>query len=852
MKAPNIPIAQHIKDVQRFAGQRKSYIEFSETLKKILDKAGARYAPLSIVQARAKTVSSFAEKIIRKDKYIDPLAEVTDLCGARIIVHFQSQVLKICQFIKENFIIDEANSLDVSSKLRDGEFGYLSIHYIVTPPEGAILDIPIARDFLNLKAEIQVRTLLQHAWADISHDRIYKSNFSVPKRWKRESARLAAVLEKADDAFAGMSETLDAYSTNYSILLCKDKLDAEIQTLTMLLTVEPDKQNMPMHALKLGKAQAAKGDWPAVVKLLQDYLPAPQTPDLQIDYAFAICQVNKQEVQKPNFSKGQKQLQEAATAISATGAITPDEALDATRRQARAWHLLGVTWSWIKGKDKNAKAAFRRAYEITPTNPYYFLKFLEYEIKGRQDLDFLVMLKPGILEAIHTCRNHIEIGIELFNAYMAIAKAYFILSMPDECLNAYARTIDILFCKESCILPERLEEELLALDNLGSINAELYEQCMQLFHLARWKKFANEDSKKIIMKKRLYAGKWRQPVLIIAGGAEFMNLQTAHHYHDLIREALDYYQGTVISGGTTSGIPGEVALVAHNLVKQGYKDFTLIGYIPKKLPQDAKISPDYDELVHTDARNFSARELIAYWSDLLIGGVDPVQTLVMGINGGRIADLEYRLALAFGAVVGLVQNSGRAAAGLLADPDWKNHPHIVVLADDAKIIWAFTHQQQPVQLNDQQIEQLAPQAHEYYRQKRIEQKNTSDKAMLPWEKLPDSLVASNKEQIRFIEKTIEKIGLSIRVSAAPKLYPFTTKQKDEMAELEHARWCVERSLDGWQYGPVKDVDNKINPSLVAWDKLSAEIKAYDEEAVYHFQEILNKAGFEIYEAAEKK
>jgi len=850
MNGPNISIDQHLRDVERYAKQRHRYEKFANTLEEILKKAGALYAPLCIVQVRAKTVSSFAEKIVRKDKYADPLVDMTDLCGGRIIVHFQSQALKICRFIKDNFIIDEANSIDVSSKLRDGEFGYLSIHYIVTPREGSILGVSIAKDFIDLKAEIQVRTLLQHAWADISHDRIYKAQYAIPRRWVRESARLAAVLEKADNAFAGMSETLDAYSNNYSVLLCKDKLDAEIQILETLIKVEPDPQNKPVHALKLARALAAKGEWASSAHLLKDHLSALDQPDIPIDYAFALCHCLRTETNHPDFIKGQRQLQKSAEFIQPTTAY--EKVQEAIHRQARAWHLLGCTWSWVKGKEKKAKEAFHRAYELTPTNPYYFLKFLEYEIKGRRDMAFLVMLKPGILEAVRSCRNHIEIGLELVQAYPAMARAYFILSMPDECINAYARFIDLLLCKESCILPERLEEELQALENLQDVNPDLYEQCFQLMHLARWSKCAAEDSKKIIEKKRLDADALKQPVLIIAGGAELMNLQTAHHYHDLIREALDYFKGTVISGGTTSGIPGQVGMVARDLAHLKSKKFELIGYLPKKLPADATISRDYDRLVRTSANTFSPKELIAYWSDLLLAGINPSKVLVLGINGGRIADLEYRLALAFGAFVGLVQNSGRAAAGLLADPDWKDHPRIVVLAEDAKIIWAFTHQHQPVQMTPSQIDALAPQAHEYYRSKRVEQKNTSDKAMLPWDKLPDSLIESNKEQIRFIEKTIAKLGLSIRPNTAAKVYPFTKKQKDAMAELEHARWCVERSLDGWRYGPVKDVDHKINPSLVPWDKLSKEIQAYDVEAVSHFQEVLNQAGFEIYDPMEKK
>lgn len=848
---PKISIEKHMQDVEAFAGERSQYELFALFLSQVLERAGALYAPLCIVQARAKTVSSFAQKIIRKDKYKEPLKEVTDLCGARIIVHFQSQALKVCTFIKENFIIDEVNSIDVGSKLREEEFGYLSIHYIVTPRAGSILGVPVPKELLTRKAEIQVRTLLQHAWADISHDRIYKSNLTVPKRWKRESARLAAVLEKADDAFASMSETLDAYASNYSVLLCENKLKSEIQTLTTILKVEPEQKNKPSHALKLAKAQAAAGEWTAVVDLLKPYLSVADADDITIEYAFALCRLHKDNVAASSFDKGQKLLAKVADTVQPAQASDSEVSL-ATHRQARAWHLLGITQSWSKGKGRLAKEAFRHAYELTPTNPYYFLKFVEYEIKSRTEMTFISMLKPGILEAIHTCRCHIEIGLELVNAYFAIARAYYILSEPDQCLNAYAKTVDLLLNGNSCILSDRLDEELQALSNLQGVNPSLFILCFNLLHLARWQKFANEDSKSIIEKLRLYKGKWQKPILIIAGGAEYMALQSAHHYFGLVQEALSYFQGTVISGGTTSGIPGEVGMVAEHLTNQQCKEFELIGYLPKKLPSDAKISPHYDHLIHTDAKQFSAKELIAYWIDLLTAEVNPSEVLVLGINGGRIADLEYRLALAFGAVVGLVQNSGRAAAGLPADPDWRNHKNIVELAEDGKIVWAFVHQHQPVQLTEDQVNLLAPQAHEYYRQKRIEQKNTSDKAMLPWDRLPATLVESNRQQIQFIEKVIKKLDLAIRPVAVPKPFPFSEAHKELMAEIEHARWFVERSLDGWRYGSVKDIDQKINPSLVPWNKLLPEIQAYDKEAVSHFEEILNQAGFEIYAPGQKK
>ena len=108
-----IPISKHREDIEKFRLRQEDYKIYAKILDEILKKAVDIYAPLGVVQARAKKIESFSEKIIRKDKYKNPLLDMTDLCGARTIVHFESQVVEISKFIRENFEVDEANSIDV-------------------------------------------------------------------------------------------------------------------------------------------------------------------------------------------------------------------------------------------------------------------------------------------------------------------------------------------------------------------------------------------------------------------------------------------------------------------------------------------------------------------------------------------------------------------------------------------------------------------------------------------------------------------------------------------------------------------------------------------------------------------
>ena len=126
-----------------------------------------------------------------------------------------------------------ANSEDAVQRLKVAEFGYLSVHYVVSFKPGVTfdgLDIPQellkwreAADVKKLglapgpiyKAEIQVRTLLQHTWGTLVHDNLYKSEFKVLKHMERIANRTAAILEESYNSFLRLLEGVDFYKTYY-------------------------------------------------------------------------------------------------------------------------------------------------------------------------------------------------------------------------------------------------------------------------------------------------------------------------------------------------------------------------------------------------------------------------------------------------------------------------------------------------------------------------------------------------------------------------------------------------------------------------------------------------------------
>lgn len=180
--------------------------EISDIIKKILVK---NKIPYHSITCRVKEKQSFLNKC-KKEKYIDPIKEIMDLSGIRIIAYTNHDVSAICNVIKKQFKIDDENSGDKADMLAEDRVGYLSVHYIVQLNEKRT-GLPEYEEFVGLKSEIQVRTLLQHAWAEIEHDKNYKFSGVLPRDIKRRFYLVAGVLEMMDREFDILSKEIDEY-----------------------------------------------------------------------------------------------------------------------------------------------------------------------------------------------------------------------------------------------------------------------------------------------------------------------------------------------------------------------------------------------------------------------------------------------------------------------------------------------------------------------------------------------------------------------------------------------------------------------------------------------------------------
>ena len=171
-----------------------NYITMGKNLEKELEKIliDNKIDFLSI-NSREKKYKAFIEKIDSK-KYTCPFNQMTDICGVRVICYYLSDMEKISKLIDKEFDVLDAQYM--KDRLKTDQFGYLSNQFVIKIKK-EWQKVPQWRHFGGLKAEIQVRTVLMHAWGEIEHKLRYKKKGHWPDELERELFRLMALFEIA-------------------------------------------------------------------------------------------------------------------------------------------------------------------------------------------------------------------------------------------------------------------------------------------------------------------------------------------------------------------------------------------------------------------------------------------------------------------------------------------------------------------------------------------------------------------------------------------------------------------------------------------------------------------------------
>lgn len=147
---------------------------------------------------RVKDVTSARAKQLRKG-YTDATSEMTDLVGARFVVLTSNDLSPIQAAIEQESSWAHHRARDPHFEMAQDptSFGYQSHHYEIRPREALQLGGVEVRP--EICCEVQVRTLLQHAYAELTHDSLYKADQAVPSQAERMVARSMALMETTDE-----------------------------------------------------------------------------------------------------------------------------------------------------------------------------------------------------------------------------------------------------------------------------------------------------------------------------------------------------------------------------------------------------------------------------------------------------------------------------------------------------------------------------------------------------------------------------------------------------------------------------------------------------------------------------
>lgn len=842
---------EHRRQIELFARERPDYEIYAAALKRVLEKACSGSVPEAWVQTRAKTVASFAEKCVRKyAKYKDAVHQLTDLCGARVIVHTLDHVQAVRAFVRCNFEVLEEDEKGLS--LGRDKFGYRDLHFLIrlNSDRAAAVGFTVKeiRRIGQRIAELQIRTLVQHAWADILHDRMYKSKLIYPPEFQRKGALLAAIMEDGDRQFSSLTSDVDGMLTNFNVYVPCEEIKKET-AVQRLIHANAAKDKKAVSALALARLLAVQGNYGEVCAILEPHAKENDRPlfaEILLELGFAQCKANLKEIASSGYRTGQRRLE---SVVQSCRAEVLDRVPDLHKQKsllARALTRLAWSYGPVRGAEKQARMYYLDALREEPGNPYYLSEALALEIANTKARDMVGAMESVILSAVATCDQHAENGTELPYACFTAGRLLLLLGEPRRAVANYALGLWHLNAKKICVPPDVLEQELdwLRRIDLAKAPVEGVQWVRDLIALSG--KTAEPFKSDAALSTAIKA-----PVMIVAGSAGVgLSSDAAARLTECLKAALADTHGSIISGGTTVGVPHCIASAAGWAEENWRTVPELLGYLPCKLPVGVSVDSRYRiEICGED--DFSPEQILHYWADLLAAGVQPHSVTLFGYGGGEVSAVEYAVALLFGANVYLVRGSGRAADAFLkregAMDNLKGLPN-----DDASIRALF----QTVLGTSGSVDQraLTKMAQAFHANYVSENQGKLPCNIRPWSLLEKTYVRANIEQARYAARILRACGFGVvDKSARGKALSSAelASEIESMSELEHGRWNVDRLSDGWRFGP-RDNDKRTHNCLVTWRELPDDVREWDRRAIRKYPEILASVGLKIVVRRQKK
>lgn len=237
-RTPDEPKADVEKILSDFDRVEDLLTDFCERTRGLIEAslqdANIRYQS---VQTRVK-----GKKKLR-DKYLDPaksykaLQDITDLAGLRIITYYEGDIDQVAGIIKREVDIDSANSIDKRDADPD-RFGYSALNYVCQHLAKRASDVEYKK-FAGIKCEIQITSILRHAWSEIEHE-WYDLKGAYPDKIKRRFYRIAALLELAESEFLDIRRRRTEYERSVVVRVEAKVPDIPIDAVSLRPFIEQE------------------------------------------------------------------------------------------------------------------------------------------------------------------------------------------------------------------------------------------------------------------------------------------------------------------------------------------------------------------------------------------------------------------------------------------------------------------------------------------------------------------------------------------------------------------------------------------------------------------------------------
>jgi hypothetical protein len=292
---------------------------------------------------------------------------------------------------------------------------------------------------------------------------------------------------------------------------------------------------------------------------------------------------------------------------------------------------------------------------LDPGDPYALGNVVEHELAARGP-DVLAGRRPSLVAARDRRQVQVDAGADLPWAAYDLAKLHLWLGEDDDGLHA------LLDAVSSTTHARQVETTLASFERVADqVGTDAWATAVEVLRLAL---LVHGDIRSSGTDDVL-----RPPVLVLAGASAADAHADVMGWTEALVTACDGRGGSLVSGGTSSGVSALAPVVARAARAAS------VGYLPSRLPRGVHADESYDALRRTESRVFSLREPAACWKDLLAAGVRPSDVHVLGIGGGPLTALELHLATAIGANVAVADVGGDAP---LAWSSWHRPPRAMV------------------------------------------------------------------------------------------------------------------------------------------------------------------------------